>query len=209
MPASRNPFFIRTAEQAESDDQFLNLFSLGVLDLLPEDGIWNRFLPIESPPGSGKSTLLRLFTPTVLTSVGNARSRPEFRDLIKKLTEIDAIDANGVQLLGVLVNCKEDYSRLEHLTLDAVGYEALFWALLHSRLALLTIRAVLQLTGHNYPSDVDVVRFEPRTEAVTRRADARVVTGRDLFDRAKTTEQLIIDSLNSFIPRSPIFARCA
>ena len=203
MPASRNPFFIRTAEQAESDDQFLNLFSLGVLDLLPEDGIWNRFLPIESAPGGGKSTLLRLFTPTVLTSVANARSRPEFRDLVKKLTEIDAIDANGVQLLGVLVNCKEDYSRLEYLTLDSAGHEGLFWALLHSRLALLTIRAVLQLTGHTYPSDVDVVRFEPRTEAVTRRADARVVTGRDLFDRAKATEQLIFDSLNSFIPRFP------
>ena len=42
MPASRNPFFIRTAEQSESDDQFLSLFSLSVLDLLPEDGSWNR-----------------------------------------------------------------------------------------------------------------------------------------------------------------------
>ena len=51
MPASRNPFYVRTAEQAESDDQFLNLFSLAVLDLLPEDGSWNRFLPIESAPG--------------------------------------------------------------------------------------------------------------------------------------------------------------
>ncbi len=76
MPASRNPFFIRTAEQAESDDPFLNLFSLSVLDLLPEDGSWNRFLPIEGAPGSGKSTLLRLFTPTVLTSIENTRGRP-------------------------------------------------------------------------------------------------------------------------------------
>ena len=203
MPASRNPFYIRTAEQAESDDQFLNLFSLAVLDFLPEDRSWNRFLPIESAPGSGKSTLLRLFTPTVLTSIANARNRPEFHDLIKKLTEIDAIDANGVQLLGVLVNCKEDYSRLADLRPDAPAHEALFRALLHSRLALLTIRAALQITGHAYPSDVNVVRFEPRGDAAIRRPDARVIRGGELFDRARATEELIVDSLNSFAPRPP------
>ena len=201
MPASRNPFFIRTAEQAESDDQFLNLFSLPVLDLLPKDGVWNRLLPIELAPGSGKSTLLRLFTPTVLTSVANGRSRPEFRDLINKLTEIDAIDANGVQLLGILVNCKEDYSRLADLRLDAPAHKTLFWALLHSRLALLTIRAALQLSGHAYPSDVDVVHFEPRADAAQRRPDARVITGSELFERARATEQFIVDSLNSFVLR--------
>ena len=65
MPVSRNPFLIRTAEQSESDDQFLNLFSLAVLDLLPEDGSWNRLLPIVSAPGGGKSTLLRLPTNTI------------------------------------------------------------------------------------------------------------------------------------------------
>ena len=203
MPASRNPFFIRTAEQAESDDQFLNLFSLAVLDLLPEDGSWNRFLPIELAPGGGKSTLLRLFTPTVLTRIANARSQSEFRELIKKLTDIDAIDADSVQLLGVLVNCKEDYSRLADLRLEAPAHEVLFWTLLHSRLALLTIRAALQLTGHTYPSDVGVIRFEPRADGEVRRPDARVISGRELFDRARDAEQHIVDSLNSFAPRPP------
>ena len=50
MPPSRNPFLIRTAEQSESyesDDQFMNLFGLAVLDILPEDGSWNRLLQIE------------------------------------------------------------------------------------------------------------------------------------------------------------------
>ena len=203
MPASRNPFSIRTAEQSDSDDQFLSLFSLAVLDLLTEDGSWNRFLPIESAPGGGKSTLLRLFTPTVLTSIANARSRSEFRDLIKKLTEIDAIDGNRVQLLGVLVNCKEDYSRLTDLRPDPSAHEALFRALLHSRLALLTIRAALQLTGRVYPSDVNTVRFEPRGDTALRRPDARIIKGRELFERARATEELIIDSLNSFAPRQP------
>ena len=182
MPASRNPFLIRTAEQAESDDQFLSLFSLEVLDVLPEDGSWNRSFPIQWAPGSGKSTLLRLFTPTVLKSIANLRNQPEFGDLIGKLTQIDALDANGVQLLGVFVNCKEDYSRLSDFGLDPQAHQALFRALLHSRLALLTIRAALQLAGHVYPSEVDVVTFEPRSDAVLRRPDGRVLTGREVFD---------------------------
>ena len=209
MPASRNPFFIRTAEQSESDDQFLNLFSLTVLDHLPEDGSWNRLLPIESAPGAGKSTLLRLFTPAVLTNIANARHQPEMAALVQKLTEIDAIDADGVQLLGVLVNCKEDYNRLADLHLEAPAHEALFWALLHSRLALLTIRAALQLTGFTYPQDVNVVRFEPRADGVIRRPDARIITGRELFQRARNAEQLIVDSLNSFVPRSPLLDECS
>ena len=204
MPASRNPFYVRTAEQAESDDQFLNLFSLAVLDLLPEDGSWNRFLPIESAPGSGKSTLLRLFTPPLLMSIANAQSRPEFRDLINRLTQIGALGTDGVQLLGVFVNCKEDYSRLAEFNVDAPTKETLFWALLHSRLALLTIRAALQLTNHVYPSDVDAVCFEPRSDSTLNRPDARSITGRELFNRARAAEQLIVDSLNSFTPSPPL-----
>ena len=203
MPASRNPFLTRTAEQSESDDQFLNLFSVTVLDLLPEDGSWNRLLPIESPPGGGKSTLLKLFTPTVLTGIASARYRPEFSGLVEKLTEIDAIDSDGVQILGILVNCKEDYNRLAGLDLNRTTRDALFWALLHSRLALLTMRASLQLAGFTYPNDVDMIRFAPRPDAVLRRPDARVLAGGAIFKRARVAEQLIVDSLNSFVPHPP------
>ena len=203
MPASRNPFFIRTAEQNESDDQFLNLFSLSVLDLLPEDGSWNRFLQLESAPGSGKSTLLRLFTPTVMASIARAGNRSEFEELIAKLKAVDAIDEEGVQLLGVLVNCKEDYSRLPDLRVESATPEAVFRALLHARLALLTIRAALQLAGRSYPVDVSHVRFEPRGESTLRRPDARVIDGRELFTRAQAAEEAIVNALNSFAPRPP------
>ena len=201
MPASRNPFYIRTAEQAESDDQFLSLFSMAILDLLPEDGSWNRFLPIEAAPGSGKSTLLRLFTPTVLTSIANSRNRPEYRDLVKKLTEIDAIDPTGVNVLGVLVNCKEDYSRLADIPMAAQEHNALFRILLHSRLALLILRAALQLVGLDYPSDVGSVQFEPRSDVYLRRPDPRHIGGGELFEQARSIEAKIITSLNSFVPR--------
>ena len=50
MPPARNPFLIRTAEQSESDDQFLGLFGLTVLDLIPEDGSWNRLLRLFRHP---------------------------------------------------------------------------------------------------------------------------------------------------------------
>ncbi len=203
MPASRNPFFIRTAEQAESDAQFLNFFSLSVLDLLPLDGRWDRFLSIETAPGGGKSTLLRLFTPTVLTNIVRASRQAELRELIQRLKDIDAIDARGVKLLGVLVNCREDYSRLADLPVEQPSQSALFRALLHARLALLTLRAALQLRGLSYPSDVSSVRLEPISEATGRRPDARTIEGVDLFDRARVVEELIVDSLNSFAPRPP------
>ena len=203
MPASRNPFFVRTAEQAESDDQFLSLFSLAVLDLLPDDGSWNRLLRIELAPGSGKSTLLRVFTPTVLKSIVNRRHQSEFSKLADKLARLDVIDENGVQLLGVLVNCKDDFNRLADLPLDHMSQSSLFWALLHSRLALLSIRAVLQLNGLTYPRDVGLVSFEPRSDGVERRPDARVITGRDVFERTRRAEQNIVDSLNRFVPSAP------
>ena len=200
MPASRNPFFVRMAEQSESDDQFLSLFSLSVLDLLPEDGSWNRLLPIELPPGAGKSTLLRLFTPTVLTTIANRRHQSDFEPLAEKLSDLDAIDANGVQLLGVLVNCKDDFNRLADLSINEKAQLSVFWALLHSRLALLTIRAALQLNGLTYPRDVRAICLEPRPDGVIRRPDARTILGTDLFERARTTEQDIVDSLNRFVP---------
>ena len=206
MPPSRNPFLIRTAEQSESsesDDQFMNLFGLAVLDILPEDGSWNRLMQIESAPGGGKSTLLRLFTPRVLTRIANARHDLELAQLTRKLARIGAIEAQEVQLLGVLVNCKEDYNRLAYLRIEETEVKQLFWVLLHSRLALLTIRAVLQLKQYRYPYDVDVIHLEPKPDEVTRRPDARIIAGRELFERARDAEQLIIDSLNSIVPRPP------
>ena len=203
MPPSRNPFLIRTAEQSESDDQFLSLFGLAVLDRIPEDGSWNRLLPIVSSPGGGKSTLLRLFTPRVLTSILNSWSEPDFAPLIQKLTSIGAIDANGVQLLGVLVNCKDDFNRLTYLNVDDNELHSLFRALLHSRLALLTIRAALQLSGRTFPHDAEDISFEPRAEETVRRPDATLIGGHDLFEQARDAEKTIIDALNSLISRPP------
>lgn len=200
----RNPFLIRTAEQSESDDQFLSLFSETVLDLLPEDGSWNRLQEILSAPGGGKSTLLRLFTPKVLSRITSSRHQPEFAQLVSRLRRLDAIDNDNVQLLGVLVNCKEDYNRLAYLDLEEeTELRRLFWCLLHSRLALLTIRAALQLTEHNYPQDVSVLRLEPRPDEVVRRPDARTIVGEELFQSARKAEQIIVDSLNSLVPGPP------
>ena len=118
-----------------------------------------------------------------------------------KFARIGAIEDQEVQLLGVLVNCKEDYNRLAYLRINEAEVKQLFWVLLHSRLALLTIRAVLQLKQYRYRYDVDVICLEPKPDEVTRRPDARIISGGELFERARDAEQLIIDSLNSIVPR--------
>ena len=203
MPASRNPFFIRRAEQADSTDQFLHLFSLASLDILPKDGQWNHFLPIESAPGGGKSTLLRLFTPTVLKSIAGPYNRPEFRDLVTKLTNLGAIDGNEVQLLGVLVNCREDYSQLGDVPYDhPCARGALLGTSSFPSLPPRPYARSLQLTDHRFPSDVDAIRFEPRADGVFTRPDARTITGGELFDRAGDTEQRVVDLINSFSARA-------
>ena len=120
-----------------------------------------------------------------------------------KLTELGAIDDDGVQLLGVLVNCREDYSQLVDVPVDRTKQEALFWALLHSRLALLIMRAALQLTDRSFPSDVNSVRFEPKDDVVFNRPDSRTIPGKELFERAEETEQKVVNLINSFSAQTP------
>ena len=198
MAIYRNPFLIRTAEQAESEDQFLTLFGLDVLDILPEEGSWNRFLPIQLAPGAGKSTLLRLFTPTILSAIVAGSRREELRKLALKLRELDAIGADEVRLLGVLVNCKEDYSRLVDIELPEGTRNRLFWTLLHARLVLLVLRATLQLVKRSYPSDIDLISFQPRPDVIGRRPHSRIYSGRELFEAARAVEEQIIAALSSF-----------
>src|SRR5438552_3105439 len=110
MAVPRNLFRLRTAEQAQTDDQFLALLSARVVELLNEGQIWNRLVRLESAPGGGKTSLLRLFTPGSLSRVFRLRNQEDNHELARQLHSLNVIDESGVRLLGVYVNCHQDYS---------------------------------------------------------------------------------------------------
>lgn len=69
----KNPFAIRASERIETDERFLELFSVEPLSYLEDnhlnDSLWGTMTYILSSPGAGKTTLLRLFSPSVLKRV--------------------------------------------------------------------------------------------------------------------------------------------
>ena len=61
----KNPFAIRASERIETDERFLELFSVEPLSYLEDnhanDSLWGTLTYILSSPGAGKTTLPRLF----------------------------------------------------------------------------------------------------------------------------------------------------
>ncbi len=204
MRAMRNPFRLRASEQATSDEDFLALFGPKVLDILPRDEVWDRLLILASAPGAGKTTLLRLFTPGVLRALHATRQGKENRDLVEALESLDALGSQGPNVLGVYIDCREQYASIEDLPIDAPIRLRWFFELLDARVVLLTLKAALTLAGLNYPQDIDLVELRPRSDGNS----SLVVdhqAGRSLYEQSSATEASICEALDSLrgIPRLP------
>ena len=82
----KNPFAIRASERIETDERFLELFSVEPLSYLEDnhanDSLWGTLTYILSSPGAGKTTLLRLFSPSVLQRVTAKSTNLIFRKLM-------------------------------------------------------------------------------------------------------------------------------
>ena len=80
-----NPFKIRFSENIVSDSNFLSLFESRALDLLPENGLWDRVQIFRSAPGGGKTSIFKIFTPDVLHTLYNLDTKKaSFDELISK-----------------------------------------------------------------------------------------------------------------------------
>lgn len=196
MPTPRNLFRLRMAEQAQTDDQFLALFSSRVVELLREGQIWDRLVRFESAPGGGKTSLLRLFTPGSLTRVFRMRHHPDNQELVKQLQGLGVIDDAGVQLLGVYVNCHHDYSQIAELSLDSNQRRAWFISLLGARSTLLMLKAACQMGRIRYPDDAGRISFQRVDESLTTDTFEDVVSGADLYVQAKAMEAEISGAIN-------------
>ena len=197
MVTIQNLFRLRIAEQAQPDDQFLALFSSQVVELLPENSLWDRLIKIESAPGGGKTSLLRLFTPASLNRIYRARNNPERRELYRQLVALGAIRADtGVSTLGVLINCHHDYSQISDHDLNESQKRAWFMSLLDARATLLVLRAALQLAGLRYPRDVNRVSFVRMDNAMPGRSFDDELSGQLLFEESRQVERRIAGAIN-------------
>ena len=141
MAARRNPFRLRASENATSDEEFIALFGPKVLDGLPEDGLWDRLVIIASAPGAGKTSILRLFTPGVLRLLNEMPASEDTRELRQRLQALGALGSTGPEVLGIMVECRDQYAAIEQLPIEPGARRSWFLGLLDARIHLLALRA--------------------------------------------------------------------
>ena len=188
----RNPFRLRAAQRAVSDEEFVRLFGAGALDLLDDLGDpWGGVVFLRSAPGGGKTSVLRLLTPRPLRIAAALRDDDLCRPTYDALRQHQAIGEDGPKVLGVFAGFTNEYRDLEEV--DRGG--SMFRALLNARIVIATVRALLDRSDRVYPSDLDTVNtaWVPDSDS-TIPAEA---TGSQLFEWASNIERCFYEELDS------------
>jgi hypothetical protein len=191
---------MRASQQIDSNETFLSLFSPGVLELLPRDGLWDRIHIFRSAPGGGKTSLFRVFTPSSLITLFNSPLKEDYEDLQKFLKDIDVLSSDGPQLLGILLSCAQNYSLLDDLGFEPIKKERLFYSLLNSRLILSILRGILTLKNLRYPEDISRISFSGLNYEEMPISFPITGNGKDLYDWACLIERKVCDTIDSFGP---------
>jgi len=202
MTIRRNPFFVRFSERITSDANFLRLFSPQVLEALSSHTLWETTNIIRSSPGGGKTSLLRLFTPNSLLTLHAYANIPPYDTLYGKLKDLDALQDEGPNVLGVLLSCAHDFSPLEDLPLEDIQRERLFLALLNARVMLSVLRSALVLQGAKYPDDLIKLKLSTGSQAELAPGVPREGTGLDYYRWACDIEERICREMDSVVPMS-------
>ena len=198
MSNIRNPFRIRASENIVSNLTFLQLFGQGALDLLPEEGLWNKVQIFRSAPGGGKTSLFRIFKPSTLRTLNAYKGNDEYKDLFHRLKNIDAISDNGPQLLGISLSCNRNYANLEDLSFDSGQKDRFFFALLNARIVLAALRGSLELNGLSYPDDLDRIFVQTADNIDNPNILPLPCSGPDLYKWASSLEKNVCEALDSF-----------
>jgi hypothetical protein len=191
----RNPFRTRTLEQQTQAgvDEFLKIFSPGVLDLLPES-IWDRPLFILSAPGFGKTSLMNAFDAAVMRTVASRRARHS--RIAEFLEAHGALSEAGPNVVGFRVPLSREFKSLLDLGAPEAVSLRLFNRLLDARICTAYIAALLVHRGGSFPGDAEAVELRPNAggeDALERvggpsggsilaAADAAIRDTRDLLD---------------------------
>lgn len=180
----RNPFRIRASQRTINDEQFVKLFGARVLDLASDVADpWGGVVFLRSAPGGGKTTLLRLLTPRPLRLVAKLADDERVKGTYDALNKLGAVNANGAELLGVILSFTPEYRDLAEIDRS----NSMFRALLNSRIVIATLRAMLERLEKSYPDDLHLLEasWEPDSSS-TIPAQAN---GKELFEWASNIER--------------------
>ena len=191
----RNPFSIQTSEQASTEEQFVSLFGAEALDVLPQNGLWDRLVILEAAPGAGKSTILRLFTPDVLKELHRNRDRQENLEVIGRLETLGAMSPDGLQIIGSVVSCRGQYASIDDLNLTTAEKQRWFFGLLDARIALLTLKAYCVYADLEFPQGLVNLHITPSGTA----ADGwyQHTSGLQLYEDAAARENDLATAIDS------------
>ena len=188
----RNPFRLRAAQRAVSDEEFVRLFGAGALDLM--DGItdpWGGLVFLRSAPGGGKTSFLRLLTPRPLKIASLLHDDENCRPTYDALHQREAIGERGPNILGVFCAFTNEYRDLAEI--DFGG--GMFRALLNARIVIATVRALLERSDRAYPGDLSSIKTSWTPDSDT--TIPAVATGVELFGWASEIERNFYDQLDA------------
>ena len=196
----KNPFAIRASERIETDERFLELFSVEPLSYLEDnyanDSLWGTMTYILSSPGAGKTTLLRLFSPSVLKRVTAKGTNLIYR----KLYKLGVKDGEEhIQKCGVYLQMGRDYEFLEDDDLFGRREQRrYFLSLLNARIVLATLKTCMMLAGIKY-TELHKITYTPY-DPIKQFGDLKAsYTGKELLDWATRQECKVCEFLDSFV----------
>lgn len=196
----KNPFAIRASERIETDERFLELFSVEPLSYLEDnnanDSLWGTLTYILSSPGAGKTTLLRLFSPSVLKRVTAKGTNLIFR----KLHKLGVKDGEErILKCGVYLQMGRDYEFLEDDELFGRREQRrYFLSLLNTRIVLATLKTCMTLAGIKY-TNLQKITYTPDVPVKQFGELKDSYTGKELLDWATCQERKVCEFLDSFV----------
>lgn len=200
MRPPRNPFRLRTSEQIDDDWRFANLYEPGLIDLLPEEGLWDRRVIVRSSAGGGKTTLLRAFTPGPLRVIHrNGARNDQTGDLYRRLERRQALDRNGPTIAAARVSLAGKYTSLNQLqSIDEGARLRAFISLLDVRIVIAGLRAHLQLAGLRFPEDLTEISVTGEFAENPHGS----MNGMEILDATRGLERRVARILSSLRPPS-------
>ena len=188
----RNPFRLRAAQRAVSDEEFVHLFGAGALDLMDDIADpWGGLVFLRSAPGGGKTSFLRLLTPRPLKIASLLYEDENCKPTYDALHQREAIGERGPNILGVFCAFTNEYRDLEEI--DYGG--GMFRALLNARIVIATVRALLERSDRAYPDDLSTIKTSWTPDADT--TIPAVATGVELIEWASEIERNFYDQLDA------------